>query len=373
MAKRKRTNSSLNGASGAPDKQVSGSAEDGDNGGTALSKPFSVVSPLPYVPTGRRFDLKYESQTGQPIDSGDPLVRKYSPFVLQFLPPADAQAFLGEMKKKKSNTDQTDVALLGKALSELYNINQTNELGASLSSYNSLESLAEQQAYRNLSAGEGKESSFIGSGQTLSYLSQLFALMNMPPLQFLINPNSMNITYTKIQDFSARTRKNRVFKAWGEDQPKITFSARTGAFVAMGTTQAIGDNSFAQQFVALTTTSTNQSLQSPSGVQYASKRYSLAFQHFMEILQLYQNACLIYDTLFDTEAHLGVGSFMIHYDQMTYEGLIESFDYAYNEETPHSLEFNFDFTVSKMYDWNSQQGSPKRINAPNRRDRRRRF
>ena len=49
MAKRKRTNSSLNGASGAPDKQVSGSAEDGDNGGTALSKPFSVVSPLPYV------------------------------------------------------------------------------------------------------------------------------------------------------------------------------------------------------------------------------------------------------------------------------------------------------------------------------------
>lgn len=86
---------------------------------------------------------------------------------------------------------------------------------------------------------------------------------------------------------------------------------------------------------------------------------------------MYQNACLIYDKLNDTEAHLGVGSFMIHYDQMTYEGLIESFDYGYNEETPHSLEFNFDFTVSKMYDWNSKQGTPQPIYPPNASRRRR--
>lgn len=184
--------------------------------------------------------------------------------------------------------------------------------------------------------------------------------MNLPPLQFLINPNSMNITYTKIQDFSSRTRKNRVFKAWGEDQPKISFSAQTGAFCAMGTTQTGNVFDF---------TNTSTELQNPSGVQYASKRYSLAFQHFMEILQLYQNASLIYDTLFDTEAHLGVGSFMIHYDQMTYEGLIESFDYSYQEDTPHSLTFNFDFTVSKMYDWNSQQSAPQRIRPPNERRR----
>lgn len=352
----KRTNSSLNGTSG----NTTSVSDIGDAiaESTSLLSPMvsGSASPLPYIPTGRRFDLKYEPQTGQPIDAGDKLVRLYSPFVLQYLPPADAQAYIGKMKKNGDLSKNIDV--FADALNGMYNFSTDLEAGATQESYNSLEALAQQQAYRNLSGGEDVESSFVGSGQTLSYLTQLFALMSLPPLQFLINPNSMNITYTKIQDFSARTRKNRVFKAWGEDQPKISFSAKTGAFCAMGTTQT--GNVF--DFI-----NTSTELQNPSGVQYASKRYSLAFQHFMEILQMYQNASLIYDTLFDTEAHLGVGSFMIHYDQMTYEGLIESFDYSYQEETPHSLEFNFDFTVSKMYDWNTQQGAPQRIRPPNER------
>lgn len=354
----KRTNSDLNGTS----NNTTSISDIGDAIAESTSSLSPMVSgspsPLPYIPTGRRFDLNYEAQTGQPLDAGDKLVRMYSPFVLQYLPPADAQAYIGDMKQ---NGDLSkNIKVFSEALASQFNINSANEAGGFQDSYNSLEALAQQQAYRNLSSGEGAESSFVGSGQTLSYITQLFALMNLPPLQFLINPNSMNITYTKIQDFSSRTRKNRVFKAWGEDQPKISFSAQTGAFCAMGTTQTGNIFDF---------TNTSTELQNPSGVQYASKRYSLAFQHFMEILQLYQNASLIYDTLFDTEAHLGVGSFMIHYDQMTYEGLIESFDYSYQEDTPHSLTFNFDFTVSKMYDWNSQQSAPQRIRPPNERRR----
>lgn len=351
----RRTNSSLN---GTDTTEGSSTIEQSERESVVPSLGLPLASPLPYIPTGRRFDLKYEPQTGQPIDGGDKLVRMYSPFVLQYLPPADAQAFIENMKKRKGNQDLSDVGVFSKALKGSFNINTTTEVASNQESYNSLEAAAQQQAYRNLSAGEGVESSFVGSGQTLSYLTQLFALMNLPPLQFLINPNSMNITYTKIQDFSARTRKNRVFKAWGEDQPKISFSAKTGAFCAVSAEQT-------DLFDFTGTFATTP--QNPSGVQYASKRYSLAFQHFMEILQMYQNASLIYDTLFDTEAHLGVGSFMIHYDQMTYEGLIESFDYSYQEDTPHSLEFNFDFTVSKMYDWNTQQGAPQRIRPPNER------
>lgn len=352
----KRTNSDLNGTA---DTERSGSLEQAtEQSETPTRNEGLPASSLPFIPTGRRFDLKYEPQMGQPVDGGDPLVRLYSPFVLQYLPPADAQAYLGDMKPSRDSNFSGNVDTFKKALEGSFSLNTVYDGRVSQESYNSLEALSQSQTYQNLTAGKGAESSFVGSGQTLSYLTQLFALMNLPPLQFLINPNSMNITYTKIQDFSSRTRKNRVFKAWGEDQPKISFSAVTGAFCAMGTTQS-GD-----VFDFVNTSQTNQS---PSGVQYASKRHSMAFQHFMEILQMYQNAALLYDTLFDTEAHLGVGSFMIHYDQMTYEGLIESFDYSYQEDTPHSLSFNFDFTVSKMYDWNTQQGSPQRIHPPNAR------
>lgn len=328
----------------------------------AVNPPRQDASPLPYIPTGRRFDLNYEPQTGVPVDGGDPLYRLYSPFVLQYLPPADAQPYLGDMTVKANMNPYGNIGIMGEAMKG--QIDVTNSYG-SQGAYNSMEALAQQEAYRNLSEGEGAESSFVGSAQTLSYLSQLFALINLPPLQFLINPNSMNITYTKIQDFSARTRKNRVFKAWGEDQPKISFSAVTGGFIAQGNDSR---NNLNNMFTLFDSTAQ----QSPSGLQYASKRQSKAFQHFMEILQMYQNASLIYDKIFDTEAHLGVGSFMIHYDQMTYEGLIESFDYSYNEETPNSLQFNFDFTVSKMYDWNTKQGTPEPIYAPTNVKNRRR-
>ena len=350
------TNSALNGCSiadsRASDPTIGSRAQPAPEP-TPNTKITSVAaSPLPYIPTGRRFGLNYEPQTGVPVDGGDPLARLYAPFVLQYLPPADAQVYLGDMQKSKDPLKNLNT--FSDALSGAYQVGGSYDTGRS--TYNNLESRAQQQAYRNLSMGGVPESSFVGSAQTLSYISQLFALMSLPPLQFLINPNSMNITYTKIQDYSSRTRKNRVFKAWGEDQPKITFSVMTGAFISQAQESASPDNFF-------TLLNTPQS-KSPSGVQYASKRHSMAFQHFMEILQLYQNASLLYDKTFDTEAHLGVGSFMLHYDQMTYEGLIESFDYSYQEDTPNNLSFNFDFTVSKMYDWNTQQGSPQRIQPP---------
>lgn len=366
---KKRTNSTQNGTKKGFGQQVGDSIAavgraTADFFVEAVSAPRQDASPLPYIPTGRRFDLNYEPQTGVPVDGGDPLYRLYSPFVLQYLPPADAQPYLGDMAVKADMNPYTNIDTLGKALKGAFNVNSSQDGGMTQGTYNSLEALSQQQSYRNVTMGGDAESSFVGSAQTLSYLSQLFALINLPPLQFLINPNSMSVTYTKIQDFSARTRKNRVFKAWGEDQPKITFSAKTGGFIAQGNDSR---NNLGNMFTLFNSTSQ----QSPSGLQYASKRHSRAFQHFMEILQMYQNACLIYDKLNDTEAHLGVGSFMIHYDQMTYEGLIESFDYGYNEETPHSLEFNFDFTVSKMYDWNSKQGTPQPIYPPNASRRRR--
>jgi hypothetical protein len=45
-----------------------------------------------------------------------------------------------------------------------------------------------------------------------------------------------------------------------------------------------------------------------------------------------------------------IGAIAIDYDQMTYVGTIMSFDYEYKAESPHRLEWNMEFKVSRMYD-----------------------
>ena len=355
-----KTNSSFNGAastygassaSSVPNESITVTSTSRKNPTTVLDTSTSFS----YVETGRRFDLSFEPQTGAGVDGGDPLARLYAPFVLQWLPPASAQHIIPDMKKQSQGENLVD---FGSALKKTYG--DAFSQNYDFETYqNQLMSLSEEATFANIS-GDETRSSFVGSGQTLSYLAQLHTLLALPPLQFLINPNSMNITYTKIQDFSSRTRKNRVFKAWGEDQPKISFSCTTGGFIAMAQDQPTN---------MYTTFNMSNNPESPSGLQYASKRQSTAFQHFLKILSMYQNAALIYDTLHDTEAHLGVGSFMIHFDQMTYEGLIENFDFSYQEDSPNRLEFNFDFVVSQMYDWHTEMGAPNPINPPNNTER----
>lgn len=348
-----KTNSGLNGVKQALSPFFSEAEGAVENSADSIAATSPNNIPYSDIQTGRRFDLKFEPQTGVGVDGGDPLARLYSPFVLQYLPPAEAQFLIPNMKKNKNREDA--LVSFGKAISSTYG-NDTYLGSYDYSDYqNSLLALSESANYVNVSEGENR-SSFVGSGQTLSYITQLQTLISLPPLQFLINPNSMNITYTKIQDFSSRTRKNRVFKAWGEDQPKISFSASTGGFIAMAQAQPTNITSIFNM---------SDNPNSPSGLQYASKRQSKAFQNFLRILSMYQNAALIYDTLNDTEAHLGVGSFMIHFDQFSYEGLIENFDFSYQEESPNRLEFNFDFTVSQMWDWCTETGQPKPITQPN--------
>lgn len=348
-----KTNSGLNGVKEGLSPFFSDAEGGSDNSADAIAATSTDNVPFSYLETGRRFDLSYEPQTGVGVDGGDPMARLYSPFILQYLPPADAQHVIPDMSKKKNREEA--LTSFGNAIKKTYGSDNFTHQYTFENYQNSLVALSEEATFANV-GGDETRSSFVGSGQTLSYVSQLHTLIALPPLQFLINPNSMNITYTKIQDFSSRTRKNRVFKAWGEDQPKISFSATTGGFIAMAQSQPTNMFSIFNM---------SDDPQAPSGLQYASKRQSKAFQNFLKILSMYQNAALLYDTLHDTEAHLGVGSFMIHFDQMTYEGMIENFDFSYQEESPNRLEFNFDFTVSQMWDWHTETGQPKPINPPN--------
>ena len=51
-----------------------------------------------------------------------------------------------------------------------------------------------------------------------------------------------------------------------------------------------------------------------------------------------------------SEAHLAIGAVAIDYDQMTYVGNIDSFEYTYSAEMQHRIEWSMEFTVGRMYD-----------------------
>jgi len=291
------------------------------------------------IETGRRFDLSYEPQVGKPIDGGSEQLRKFSPFTIGFELPADVKDLIPTLRVGGEGASfEQDITNLGNAFADVMgNGNYTSDGFVQESAFQ------QNQDY--------PDASFIGRTQISNYVVQLLRLANIPELQVLVNPNSMSVTYTKVQDFSARTRKNRIFRAWGEEQPTISFSFQTGGFIAGQERHFWGSDS-----------------NTPSGLQYASKKLSAAWQNFMKIFQVYQNSALLYDTIFDTEAHLGVGGLVIRYDQMIYRGMIESFEFSYGDETPNMLTFDISFIVSQMEDVSDDSGIVAPLYNPNGED-----
>jgi hypothetical protein len=93
-----------------------------------------------------------------------------------------------------------------------------------------------------------------------------------------------------------------------------------------------------------------QETSSPTGVQFASKRDSAAYQNFTSLFHFYLNNGYIFDQVGGSEAHLMIGAVAIDYDQMTYVGHIESFEYSYQQDQPHRIEWSMEFIVDQQYD-----------------------
>lgn len=181
---------------------------------------------------------------------------------------------------------------------------------------------------------------------------QLDALLRTPPLTLLVNPTSFSISYEKVQQYSNQTRWGYVYESWGEQQPKLSISGQTGAFIAgAGSTDASG-----------------KSTTSPSGVQFACKRDSAAYQNLMNLFTLYKNNGYLYDSVFGSKAPIFVGALSIEYDGWVYIGHMESFNYGFDEnETQNGrVQFDFEFTVSQMYDTNQPVTSVQEMTNPNR-------
>lgn len=168
-------------------------------------------------------------------------------------------------------------------------------------------------------------------------LAQLEAILDTPPLTLLINPNSFQISYTNVQQFSQRTRYGYIFQRWGEEKPKITFSGTIGAYMA-GQNPNTAETSDGQTF-------------SPSGVQFASRRDSASFQNLLNLLAIFKHNGYIYDRLGNSNAHLFVGGIAIDYDNWTYIGNFDSFNWGEEETKPNGgISFDVEFVVTQMYD-----------------------
>ncbi len=185
--------------------------------------------------------------------------------------------------------------------------------------------------------------------QGRSVLNQVRRMLATPALTLLVNPQSLNVTFTKKQVYQDRSRYDYIFQSWGEELPRLSVSGKTGAFYAGASSEVVDARGFTS---------------SPSGVQWICRRDSAAWQNLSALLLLYRNNGLVYDLLGNSEAHLWVGAIEINYDQNVYHGQFESFSFGFTEDHQGGgVEFNFDFSVSQMFDL-AQRGTVDPQSSP---------
>ena len=179
-----------------------------------------------------------------------------------------------------------------------------------------------------------QDAGITSADQIRSIMLQHRMLMDLPTIVFAINPTSISFSYTSRQSFSDPTRYGFIFHRWGEEQVEIEISCNIGAFIAGRENIEVPDE--------------KMNLKGISGLQYVSRRDSLAFRNLTSILGLYRNSATLVDILGRSRAYHAVGTQCIHYDGQTWEGRIKSMSYSLSEEQQHGgIEFSLSFTVFK--------------------------
>lgn len=299
-----------------------------------------IASRYDGLSSGPELTYTFETQEGVPYDGTNRLARQLSPFTFRLVVPEiliDATA------------TGVDVNLLGRAAQDANQkteqanlIREASGISSITSSTDPNQRLADLQAVYSTgqllttTLGETQRAVLTDLTTVADIRYQLEKMLQVPPLTMFVNPNSLSISYTTVQQFTNRSRYGYIFERWGEGQPVLSISGTTGAFIA-GANPATATGSLTETSVA-------------TGVQFASKRDSAAYQQLMSLFQIYKNNGYIYDTLGHSQAHLMIGAVAIDYDQFTYVGNIDSFEYSYSQDTPHRIEWSMEFTVGRMYD-----------------------
>lgn len=314
------------------------------------------------LPTDPTFERDYEIQNNVPLDGSKASLRAFSPFVLRVLLPTvlgEDFSVLNVSRPPPSVDGVANTASRTDYAGAILSLNQRRDL--SLETYQrqanlgslipglsnvSLRSVEEgiSNTARNQAVSPNVPNSspnrivpaLSNDSSAMSILLQLRKLMDIPPLCLYINPSTLSVSHAKIAQFQERSRYGYIYQAWGEELTKVSFSCTIGAFVA-------GKQSSGQTDVV-------------SGVQYAAKRDSAAFQQLMSVFSMYQSSAYIQDTTANSTGrksranHL-IGNTSIEYDQMVYVGHMDSFSYSEEETTQNGgLKFDIEFTAIKVYD-----------------------
>jgi len=313
-----------------------------------------IASRYDGLAVGPKLTYTYETQSSVPYDGTNKLARLLSPFTLRLVVP--------EALVEAAGVSTTDVNLLGRASKASSDLtSKANAIRSAIGipqvtgngkGYDTTTLLTSLQS--TLSSGQAllttlgnTERAVVTDLVTVADIQyQVEKMLQTPPLTLFVNPNTLSINRSSVQQFSNRTRYGKVFERWGQAQVTLSISGSTGAFAAGNPTATAGAVQSSAGFAGIT----NSENEVPTGVQFASKRDSAAFQQLMSLFHIYQNNGYIYDTVGGSEAHLFVGSVAIDYDQMTYIGNIDSFEYGYSDENPHRIEWSMEFTVSRMFD-----------------------
>jgi hypothetical protein len=155
-----------------------------------------------------------------------------------------------------------------------------------------------------------------------------------PPLQFLVNPSSFKVNNEKVIADGSWTRlgPQDVVEHWGDNQDKIEGSGKIAAFQAIDTTtDTMGP-----------------------GITRTARQYSLSFQNFLSLYQIYRNNAGIYlppvDELGGGPSNLSVlGSVYIYFDYTMYIGSFDNFTVTETDQGPYTLEYSFSFTARATY------------------------
>lgn len=337
-------------------------SQEGKNPYLTVLPPASLYGELPRSPF---FERSFQVQQSKPLDGSNKEVREYSPFTIEVLPPPvlldlevnnqatkrirliqNAWGLQNNFFKYKSFVEQPDFqASLSEGLKKLEKFVASGIRSNTNSRKND---------YAGLSASE--QPAFADLRTAVDIAIQLARVMRTPPLTLLISPQSMGRQFNKIQQFSERTRYGYVFQAWGEDHPKISFSGITGGWYT---------GSLSPQDIQRDLLNQNRETRTTSGLQFASKRDSAAWQNLMNLFSIYTSNGYIYDNFGKSYANHFVGALAIRYDQWVYIGQMNNFNFGYEEAKPHgAMPFDFEFNVIAMYDVATLKTSVSRLTDP---------
>lgn len=287
---------------------------------------------VPYIdlPMGEDVILFPEDSSSHfPIDLSNQNLRQYSPFILEVVPPkkylADGTTSFQNFTTGSGNRPFTS------PLNESNNSLPRSRRDAT-SFTPQLSSLAgspinpsdKVQAGSNLGRTiEAVSPSYTDRDNLIDYAIQYRALDTLPPIVFMINPSSFEVSYNHIQSYQDQTRYGFVFQRWGEELPTISISCSIGAFVAGNVSQT-----------------------GPNGLTHTSRKDSASFRHLMAIFSVYRNSASIADRIGRSRAYQATGRQAIHYDGQTWEGRIESMSYTLEESRQNGgVSFDLSFTV----------------------------